>query len=285
MLEVLPHHWPEYVIEGALLAAFMLAACAVVTLVQHPSSPLAGRVRHPLGRRALIGAAMGLTAIALIYSPMGRRSGAHMNPAVTLTLFALGRVSPWDATFYVCAQFAGGLAGVRLARLLLGPCVRHETVRHAATVPGAGGVRAAWIAECVITFILMQTVLWTSNHSATAAYTGLCCGALVALFITFEAPWSGMSMNPARTLGSALPARASRGLWVYFTAPFAGMLLGAAAFVEIVGPEQVYCAKLNHAGHEPCIFRCRIDAMPGHRANPSDAAGIEPHAASHSRRP
>lgn len=285
MVEALAHHWPEYLIEAALLSAFMVAACAAVTLVHHPSSQLTRRVRGPIARRAIIGAAMGLVAIALIYSPWGRRSGAHMNPAMTLTQLALGRVAGWDALFYILAQFAGGLGGVGLAALLLGPRVRHDTVRYAVTVPGARGVRAAWVAECVIAFILMQTVLWTGNHAATAPFTGVFCGALVAVFITVEAPWSGMSMNPARSLGSAVPARTLGGVWVYFTAPVAGMLLGAGAYVATVGPERVYCAKLNHAGAERCVFRCRIDEMPGHRANPAGGVGISTHAPSDPHRP
>ena len=60
----------------------------------------------------LTGIAMGSTAIALVFSPLGKRSGAHFNPAVTLTFWRLGKVKNWDAVFYIVAQFIGGIAGV-----------------------------------------------------------------------------------------------------------------------------------------------------------------------------
>src|SRR3954452_1248912 len=105
-------HWPEYLIEAAGLGAFMVTAGFCVMLANAP--PIEAVIRNPDLRRALIGAAMGLTAIALIYSPWGKRSGAHLNPAVTLTFWRLGKVSPADAAFYVVAQFAGGAAGTWL---------------------------------------------------------------------------------------------------------------------------------------------------------------------------
>ena len=83
-------HWPEYLIEAAGLRLFMLMACTFGTL--HPASPVVQRLPDPLARRSLMGVAMGLTAVALIYSPWGRRSGAHFNPATTLTFWRLGKL-------------------------------------------------------------------------------------------------------------------------------------------------------------------------------------------------
>src|SRR5262249_45641157 len=153
-----------------------------------------------------MGCAMGLTAIALVYSPLGKRSGAHMNPAVTLTFLGLGRVAPRDALFYVLAQFAGGAVGLLACARLLGPLLGDPHVNYVATVPGDRGIDIAFAAELVISFLLMSVVLRVSSRPALARYTGLCAGALVALYITFEAPLSGMSMNPARSFGSALLA-------------------------------------------------------------------------------
>lgn len=83
-----------------------------------------------------MGMAMGSTAIAIIFSPFGKRSGAHFNPAVTLTYYRLGEVEPWDAAFYTLFQFVGGTAGVLVASLVLGNLVAHRSVNYAATVPG-----------------------------------------------------------------------------------------------------------------------------------------------------
>lgn len=255
-------HVPEYLIEGSLLGVFMLAACAAVVVVCHPDSPVARAVGCPVRRRGIIGVLMGLTAVALIYSPWGQRSGAHMNPAVTLAFFALGKVAPWDALFYVVAQFLGGVLGVGVARVIFGARLAHPAVRYAVTSPGRRGRRAAWIGEASIAAGMLGMVLISTNRAATAPYTGLFAGTMVAAYILLEAPISGMSMNPARTLASALHARDFTGLWIYLTAPPLGMLAAAAVYVGVVGTDAVYCAKLRHLSDGPaCLFKCRHDAM------------------------
>jgi aquaporin Z len=240
--------------EAAEIGLFMLAACAFSVLLFSPASPVAAALPSPLGRRLLMGLAMGGTAVALIHSPMGKRSGAHMNPSVTLTYLRLDRVAPRDAVAYVAAQFAGAIAGVMLAAALLGDLVAHPAVAHAATVPGPLGVGAAFAAEVLISFVLMIVILHTTNAPRWSRYTGWCAGLLIALYITLEAPISGMSMNPARTLGSAIPAHAWTAIWIYFAAPLLGMLLGAEVFVRRRGLAAVFCAKLDHHTASRCIF-------------------------------
>jgi len=100
-------------------------------------------------------------------------------------------------------------------------------------------------------------VLCASNTRALAPYTGLLAGALVATYITFEAPVSGMSMNPARSFASALAADSWSSLWIYFVAPPLGMLAAGEIYVRLRGVRRVFCAKLNHSGSAPCIFLCR----------------------------
>jgi aquaporin Z len=114
----------------------------------------------------------------------------------------------------------------------------------------------AFAAEMVISFILMLTVLGVSNSARLARFTGLAAGLLVAAWITFEAPLSGMSMNPARTVASALPAGAFAPLWIYFVAPPLGMLLAAETYRALRGTRAVACAKLHHDVSFHCIFRC-----------------------------
>src|SRR5512147_1973519 len=140
-------HWPEYAMEGGLLGLFMISACCVTTLLQHPASPLVRALPDPLLRRVLIGCTMGITAIGLIYSPWGKRSGAHMNPAVTLTFACLHKVAPHDAIAYVLAQFTGGALGVAFAAIVLGPRLAHPKVYWAVTLPGPAGRAAAFAAE------------------------------------------------------------------------------------------------------------------------------------------
>lgn len=250
-------HMPEYLMESALLAAFMISACLFTALIEHPASPVRSALADGELRRALIGLAMGLTAIAIIYSPWGMRSGAHLNPAVTLTFLRLGKIAPADAIGYVLAQFAGGAAGVAAAAVVLGaPVIGHETVSYVVTRPGPAGVGVAFVGEAFISALLMGTVLVVSNLPRLNRYTGLFAGALVATYITFEAPLSGMSMNPARTFGSAANAMSWDALWIYFIAPPLGMLVAAELYVRRAGIAAVRCCKLHHENDERCIFRC-----------------------------
>jgi len=250
----LRQHWREYLMEAAELGVFMISACVVVALLEHPGSAARQLISGPALRRVLTGIAMGLTAIAIVYSPWGQQSGAHFNPSVTLTFWRLGKVATWDAVFYVVAQFAGAIIGVLTAAAVLGAIIAHPAVNYVATLPGSGGPRTAFAAECLIAFCLMTVVLTLSNTPRVARYTGLGCGALVAAFISIEAPLSGMSMNPARTFGPALVAQMWDGLWVYFTAPPLGMLLAAQVYLRLTGPAGVGCAKLDHQNEKRCIF-------------------------------
>jgi choline dehydrogenase-like flavoprotein len=128
-----------FAFDGALLGAFMLSACVAVTLVEHPSSPLAVVVTPGLARRAVVGVAMGLTALGLIYSPWDKRSGAFMNPAMTLCFVRLGKLTPRDALGYVLAQFLGGVLGVGAARAVLGSTLEDPAVNFVVTAPGVYG--------------------------------------------------------------------------------------------------------------------------------------------------
>ena len=260
-------HWPEYLIEAAGLGLFMVSACFFTVLFEHPASVVRQVIVRPSFRHALTGIAMGLTAIALIYSPWGKQSGAHFNPSTTLTFFRLGRVEPWDAFFYIMAQFIGGTTGVLLAARILGPKLMHEQVRYAMTRPGPRGNGAAFVAEVCISFLMMTMVLNASNNARLARFTGVIAGALVATYISVESPLSGMSMNPARSFASAFPARMFDVLWIYFTAPPIGMLLASEVYLRWRGSHRVYCAKFHHDNDKRCIFRCNYPALSKQKPN------------------
>lgn len=254
MSDALKQHWPEYLMEAAALGTFMISACAFGVLLDHPDSPVRQLIPDAFLRRVLTGMAMGLTAIGIIYSPWGKQSGAHMNPAITLTFFRLGKMRGWDALFYVVAQFAGGVTGVLLSAAVLNTWLKHPGVNYVATVPGPSGVLAAFVGETVISFLMMTVVLLVSNTAQIARLTGLFAGVLVALYITFEAPISGMSMNPARTFGSAFSAHTWNAWWIYFIAPPLAMLLAGETYLRVKGARAVLCAKLHHQNNRRCIF-------------------------------
>jgi aquaporin Z len=261
LLSAFQRHWPEYLMEGAELGLFMISACLFVALLEYPTSPIHQLLPDPTLRRVLIGAAMGVTAILIIYSPLGQRSGAHFNPSVTLTFWRLGKVETWDAVFYTLFQFIGGTIGVLISAMLLGMVIADSTVNYAVTIPGPDGVWIAFLAELIISFILMSMVLRVSNTKHLGRFTGVFAGIMVATYISLEAPYSGMSMNPARTFASAFPAQLWAAWWVYFTAPPLGMLLAAELYLRQHSVHKVFCAKLHHHNDKRCIFRCNWDAL------------------------
>jgi aquaporin Z len=250
----LRQHWPEYLIEAWALGVFMVSATLFTALLEYPSSPVHQLIPNGVARRALIGLAMGLTAVALIYSPWGQRSGAHMNPATTLTFLRLGKVMLWDAAFYIASQFIGGVCGVLLSKLLLGSIIAHPSVSYITTIPGPTGVGTAFIAEAAIACGMMLMVLFVTNTPKLARFTGLLAGLLVFLYITLEAPLSGMSINPARTLASALPSGIWTSGWIYFTAPVLGMLFAAQVYCGVSDSSPRACPKLHHGTTQRCIF-------------------------------
>ena len=254
MMETLRNHWPEYLIEAWALGTFMISACVFGTLLGYPASPVVQVIENPMYLRVMMGIAMGLTAILIIYSPWGKRSGAHLNPALTFSFFRLGKIDAADATFYILSQFAGGIAGVMIAALFIGKAIGHPAVHYVATLPGKTGITPAFAGEFIISFLMMTMVLNVSNSQKFAKYTGIFAGILVATYIIVESPISGMSMNPARTLASAIPAREWGTLWLYFVAPPLAMLAAGQLFTSL--HRKAICAKLHHDNNQRCIFRC-----------------------------
>lgn len=254
MPDAINNHWPEYLIEAWCLATFMMSASFFGAGLFYPGSPLA--VLNTEVRNILMGIAMGSTAVAIICSAWGRRSGAHFNPAVTLTFLRLGKIAAVDAGFYIAAQFAGGVIGVLASWFVLGNLLADGAVNFVVTVPGKYGQGVAFAAEVIISFLLMTMILFTSNSVRSPRLTPYLAGLFVAVYIAVESPLSGMSMNPARSFGSAAVAGVWNGLWIYFTAPTLAMLLAAEVFVRTRGLKSVLCAKLNHRTAARCIFNC-----------------------------
>jgi aquaporin Z len=250
----LADHWPEYLAEAFGLGLFMVSACGFGILLFHPSSPVIAALPSLMLRSILMGTAMGLTLVINIYSPWGKRSGAHLNPAVTLTFLRLGKVNPADVVPYIMAQFAGGLLGTGVAVILFRPWIADPSVNYVATVPGTWGLGVAFMAELLISGLLMLMVLTVSSRPALARFTGYFAGLMVAIYIAFEAPISGMSMNPARTVGSAAFAGVWTGWWIYFLAPLLGMLLAAELVRNLQSVREQVCAKMHHDLRVRCIF-------------------------------
>jgi aquaporin Z len=251
-------HWRLYVDEGVELALFMISACFFTVWLFDPACPILHFLPSSALRRLLMGISMGVTAILIIRSPMGKRSGAHFNPVITMTFFRLGKINKWDAGFYVVFQFIGGICGVGISALCLRSSLAVPTVDYAVTVPGLGGPAGAFCAEYFMASLLMLVVLWFSNRPPLAQYTSYLVGVLIMLYVFVFAPVSGFSINPARTTGSAVFAHVWTAVWLYFVAPLLGMMTSAEIYLRVYGKESVLCAKLHPDPKYPCPFRCRF---------------------------
>jgi aquaporin Z len=205
----------------------MVSAAFFTTILEYPRSALHRGIPNDFLRLCLIAVAMGATATILIYSPMGKRSGAHMNPAITLAFLRLGKINKYDAFYYVIFQTLGGIVFVFLMVALMGEPLKAKPVNYVITEPGKYGVMPAFITEIIIAFGMMTMVLITSQSPKTSRFTGAFAGFFVTGYVILSGPISGFGMNPARSIASAVPAMQFPSFWIYLTAPFIGMF-GAA---------------------------------------------------------
>ena len=229
----------------------------------------------PLVRRMAQGVVIAGTGASLVYSPWGMRSGAHFNPSVTLTFLVLGRVRLIDAAYYMAFQVIGGVAGISIAGLLLGSLLRDPPTLWIVTRPGPHGVLVALVAEIVVAFVAMETILLTAALPATSKFTGAFVAALVFLFITLESPLSGFSMNPARSFGSAALSGHWTAFWIYVLAPPSGMLAAALLNRSLRGTPSSNCAKLVRNGAQRCIHCGYTPSPADERADLSGGCEIE----------
>ena len=256
-------HLPEYFCELFGTAIMMLIGIGAVAVIWHPGSPFETWIPWPSLRRLLTGTIFAGGATLVVYSRLGQRSGAHINPAVTLAFWTLGKISTRDAVAYVGAQVLGAMAGVVAVALVLQDKARG--VHLGMTVP-AGGLHwsAAFAAEALITFLLVFLILQCVSRPRLAPYTGYFAGSLVAILVCIEAPYTGTSLNPARSLAPAILMGLSSDTpmwlpvapmhqWLYLLAPPAGALI-AVGLSRRMERKQPACAKLYHTENYPCIF-------------------------------
>src|SRR6185437_10592112 len=170
------------------------------------------------------------------------KSGAQINPSVTLTMLLLKKISLSDALFYIIFQVAGGALGVCLVAAMLPTYISHPSVNYVVTIPGKEGVIAAMVGESIISFLMMFITLITSNskNKKIQHLTGFVAALLIISFVTFEAPYSGFSMNPARTIASALPSQIWTTWPLYMVIPPFSMLCAALLYNIFLNKREIY---------------------------------------------
>jgi len=250
----MPNHLPEYLAEVAGTALMMLVGVGAIALMWAEVSPMPGLIESPDLRRLLTGIMFAGGATLVVISPLGQRSGGHLNPAVTLAFWMKGNIATIDALFYVVAQTIGALLGVGIAALLAGEAVRG--VQFGITLPGEGySVTTAFFAEIVITAALVGLILFCVNNQRFARYTPVLAGSLVAALVFIEAPISGTSLNPARSIAPAILASVYVHQWLYIVAPLVGAVCAVWLHGRLSGSRpSTGCAKLYHTERYQCIF-------------------------------
>jgi len=203
-------HWPEYLCQAGLVAFFALADCLITIAVKYPGSPVHSWFLDPLGQRVVIGLGLGTATLLLIKSPLGEASGAHMNPAITLTFFYLGKIRLVDLCFYIIAQVTGIFATLFVLSRLFPEPVMHPAVNYLISMSGSAGELVAFAGEFLIAFLLMAALLWINNTPYWARHTPWCVALLVTFFVTVESPLSGANMDPALATISDFFGRAWR---------------------------------------------------------------------------
>ena len=233
MLAAFKNNWKLYLMEALGLAIFMVSACFFSAMLFSPNSSWYHLFPNDMVRNIVMGPMMGLTALFIFYSPVTAPSGAHINPAVTVTFLRLGKISKENAAFYMLFQFIGGTVAVFGMQWLMGSTLSGAPVNSAVTVPGKTGVVNAAITEFFIGFIMISMVLFTSVSKQLKKHTRKFAACLVCCYVIFAGPVSGFGMNPARSFASAFPSGIYTAFWIYMLIPFAGMLAAAEFFVSI----------------------------------------------------
>lgn len=255
-----PIPWGAYAAEVAGTFFMVAWGLSAVVFMMSAASPMALLIPVERVRLLATGILFASGGTLVIYSPLGQRSGGHLNPAVSLCFRILGKMGTRDMILYAAAQFLGALGGAGLVKLLWGGWAM--TVEMAVTQPAPWISPAeAAVVELLITGSLLWLILFFVGHSKMHPWTGLAAGAWVALLVFTEAPVTGTSLNPARSLGPAVVADDYRSLWVYFAGPLGGALLAALLWKPALsrGWKRLACAKIYHTDRHPCHFAgCRF---------------------------
>jgi len=247
-------HWSEYLSEFFGTAIMMAIGIGAVVFMWSAGSVMTEVIPSEPWRRLATGVLFAGGGTAVVLSPLGQRSGGHLNPAMTLAFWLRGKITHTDAAMYVLAQTLGAVLGVLIVEAVAGEAA--ATVNLGMTTPGLGySATVALAAELVITFSLIFLVFWAVDRRSVAPFTPYLAGVLIAFLVMIEAPISGTSLNPARSLAPAALMGMFDHLWLYFVGPIVGAVLAVGVYRGIGGEKTATgCAKLHHTDQYPCLF-------------------------------
>ena len=234
--------WRLFFSEVIGTAALVFGGVSMVIVMSGDGSPMGRLVPNERVRTALTAFLFGCVGTAITLSRVGRESGAHINPAVTMGFWLMRRLDTRAAVGYIVAQVLGACLGA-LPLLAWGGMGR--SVVFGATIPGEGYSTATVVmGEAVTTFALITTLCVFLGFQHLRRFTPFVIPCLYAVMVPLEAHISGTSTNPARTVGPALISGRWDGWWIYWVGPMIGMLAAILACSSLA--KRIEVAKLYH---------------------------------------
>ena len=240
--------WRLYLSEFIGTALLIGIGVSFVILDFGKGSPIVSLIPSPVIRRALTGFLFGGTGMLITFSPVGKWSGAHINPVVTFSFWMKGKIKRTMAIGYVVAQFLGASAG---AFMLLFWGSIGKTIDYGATIPGKGGAAEAVLGEAATTFCLVAGLFLFLGYKRLRPFTPVLFPFLYAVMVYFEAPVSGTSTNPARSFGPSLASGIWSGWWVYWIGPLLGAFIAVSIQAKWLKMLEIEVAKVYHFEHDP----------------------------------
>jgi len=257
-------HWSEWAAEGLGTGILALGGLSAVCLDFGSGSPMLQLVPSSSLRLLITGLLFAGTGSLVAISPLGRLSGAHLNPAVTLAFWTSGHVSRSDLLGYLGSQFLGALLGVAVLRLAWGQVA--VGLQDGRTSPHPGVTPAAAVGiEALLTAVLILAIFAFTSSARTARWTPLALWIVIALLVWRGAPYTDCSMNPARSLAPAVIATDFSSLWIYLVGPPLGALVAAWLFVKAPLGLRPLTAKLYHDVAYPSVLGSSLRVRPGDR--------------------
>lgn len=238
---------PLLVSELVGTALLLLVGLSLVILMFGDGSPIARIVPSEALRRLITGFLFGTTGALIALSRVGRESGAHINPVVTLGFWLMGKLDARTAVGYVAAQLAGATIG---SLPLLGWGAMGRSVVFGATLPGHGYALGTVVTgEAITTFAMITGLCVFLGFRPLRRFTPALFPPLYAAMVYLESPISGTSTNPARSLGPAIVSGRWDGWWIYWVGPLLGTL--AAILVCNALAKRIEVAKIYYFETEP----------------------------------
>ncbi len=239
--------WQAFLAELAGTAALLLVGLSIVIAMFGAGSPLARLVPDEAVRRLMTGFLFGGTGALIALSPIGKESGAHINPAATLAFCLMGKMRPGIALGYVAAQLLGAVLGV-IPLLAWGAMGR--SLAFGATLPGAGySTAAVLLGEAVTTFTMIALLCVFLGFRPLRRFTPALFPFLYSVMVCIEAPISGTSTNPARSLGPAVISGQWTGWWIFWAGPLLGAFVAVVACSYLA--KRISVAKIYHFDSDP----------------------------------